>query len=703
MVNFSLIRNIDSYKVKKFIKFLKRGDFSYAIDKLKTYVRRYNSKIKDDKLEVLSLNHCTSEKILVIPTSDKPLVSIIIPVYNQWGYTYNCIKQIIKNTNDVQYEVILADDASSDDTCLASDYIENLIIKRNETNVGFIRNCNLAANVAKGKYIAFLNNDTNVQKKWLSSLLKCFEQNPAAGLVGSKLVYPNGLLQEAGGIVWNDGSACNYGNGDKRNKSSYNYVKEVDYISGASILIKKEIWDTVNGFDERFVPAYYEDTDIAFSIREAGYKILYQPDSVVVHFEGMSNGKKTHSGVKKYQLVNRDKFRDKWDEKLKSNHFSPYSCFFLARDKSNKKKTVVVIDQYVPMIDRDAGSRCMGQYIKLMVDMGMHVIFIGDDYYPHQPYTHQFQQYGIEILSGPEWNRKKVLRWIKKNGKYIECFLLARPQITIKYIDDLKKDTNAKIVYFDEDLHFLRFYREYELHKDPLAKKESDYWRKLETDIFIKADAIFTAGVYEEEVLKKQFPEKDISSIPLYVYDSVKDFVNIKGKGNRKDILFVGGFNHRPNVDAVKWFLKDIYPLFRAQNTEAVFHIVGHNPPQELLDIKGEMVVFEGFVDDDRLDELYNTACVAVVPLRYGAGVKGKVIEAMAKGVPIVTTSIGVEGIEEAEQLLLIRDDSKSFAEAILSLIAEKELWNRQQEVQFEVIKKYFSIQRMQEILERVI
>lgn len=200
--------------------------------------------------------------LLQFDKAENPQVSIIIPVYNQWLHTYCCLLSISENTKDISYEIIVADDVSTDETIKICDYAKNISVIRNQTNLGFLLNCNNAAKYANGRYIVFLNNDVNVQENWLKSLVDLIESDSKIGMVGSKLVYSNGRLQEAGGIIWSDAIGWIYGRMDDPNKPEYNYVKECDYISGASIMIKTDLWKQIGGFDERFVPAYYEDADL---------------------------------------------------------------------------------------------------------------------------------------------------------------------------------------------------------------------------------------------------------------------------------------------------------------------------------------------------------------------------------------------------------------------------------------------------------
>ena len=334
---------------------------------------------------------------------ENPTVSIIIPVYNQIHYTYACLLSILEHTKDVSYEVIIADDVSTDATEHLSEYAEGLVISRNSTNQGFLRNCNNAARHARGKYVMFLNNDTQVTENWLSSLVQLIESDPSIGMVGSKLVYPDGRLQEAGGIIWSDGSGWNYGRLDNPDKPEYNYVKDVDYISGAAILLSNELWNQIGGFDTRFAPAYCEDSDLAFEVRKAGYRVVYQPKSKVIHFEGISNGTDVQgTGLKRYQVANSRKLKEKWaDEFAKQCENDGNPDPFRARERSMGKPIILVVDHYVPTYDKDAGSKTTYQYLKMFLKKGYVVKFLGDNFMNEEPYTSELEQMGIEVLYGP--------------------------------------------------------------------------------------------------------------------------------------------------------------------------------------------------------------------------------------------------------------------------------------------------------------
>ena len=655
---------------------------------------------------------------LKLPQTEEPLVSIIIPCYNQVGYTYSCIRSILENTDETKtpYEIVIADDVSQDATAEIGKYIEGLVISRNTENQGFLKNCNHAVEKARGKYLFFLNNDTKVTENWLCPLLKLIEEDESIGLVGSKLIYPDGRLQEAGGIIWSDGSGWNYGRLDDPEKPDYNYVKEVDYISGAAIMISRSLWDEIGGFDERYAPAYCEDSDLAFEVRKHGKRVVYQPQSVVIHFEGVSNGTDVEgTGLKQYQKVNQEKFRAKWAEELKSqseNTGNPNP--FKARDRSQGKKCILVIDHYVPTWDKDAGSKTTLQYLKMFLKKGYSVKFLGDNFLHEEPYTSELEQMGIEVLYGAYY-QTEIWDYIKKNKDMIDIAYLNRPHIAIKYIEFIKDNTDIKCIYYGHDLHFMRLMREYELTDDIKIKREADYWKNIEFTVMYKADMSYYPSQLEVDAIHAIDETVKVKAITAYVFEDFKERKN-RDYAKREGLLFVGGFAHPPNSDGVLWFAKDIFPKIREKLPNINFYIAGSKAGDEIKalgkDPEETGINVLGFVSDEELSELYDRTKITVVPLRYGAGVKGKVVEALYNGSCIVTTSVGAEGIPEAGSVMLISDSdpsdigerpekvAESFAELCVRLYDSDRECEALSAKTESFIKKYYSLEAAWDIIK---
>ena len=683
------------HKVKEFFDYAKYYGYREAF--LRTFylltgiINEYDSMLlakKDIERIELEINKVKNFDKISVPTFNLPLVSIVIPVFNQFEYTYGCVKSIIENSGDIPYEVIIADDCSTDRTKNITDIIYGLNVIRNETNLRFLKNCNNAANHAKGKYILFLNNDTQVQPNWLKPLVDLIESKDDIGMVGSKLVYPDGTLQEAGGILWKDGSAWNYGRNDSPVLSQYNYVRETDYISGAAIMIKHDLWKEIGGFDERYAPAYCEDSDLAFEVRKRGYRVMYQPLSVVVHFEGKSNGTDVSSGQKSYQVINSKKFYEKWQNTLESEHEENANDVFHARDKSFGKKTILFIDHYVPTFDKDAGSRTTLQYLKLFLKKGFNVKFIGDNYAVMEPYTTILRQMGIEVLDGPYY-AQNWQKWIMDNKKNIDFVFFERPHITVKYIDFIRKNTNAKLIYYGHDLHFLRVQRKYELTKENHLLAEAESWKSKEFGIMKKVDVSYYPSAIEAEAIKKIDGYINVKALLAYMYDDV-DLKKEYDFYSRKDIMFVGGFGHTPNIDAMLWFVKEVFPKID-KSIGLKFYIAGSNATPEIKKLASENIIIKGFVTDEELSQMYNSCRMVVVPLRYGAGIKGKNVEAMKFGVPIVTTSVGAEGIDGIESVASVIDSVDEMAKEISRLYNDKDELNRRSIASRELIVKKFS------------
>jgi O-antigen biosynthesis protein len=638
-------------------------------------------------------------RYLEFPRVENTLVSIIIPVLNHWETTRSCLKSILDNSGEIPYEVIIADDASDDETHNIKNYVYNIKVVRNETNQGFLINCNNAALHANGKYLVFLNNDTIVQNGWLKHLFELMEHNDSIGMAGSKLLYPDGRLQEAGGIIWRDGTGCNYGRSDSPGQPEYNYLREVDYVSGASMMVRKSLWREIGGFDKRFMPAYYEDTDLAFEIRKRGYKVIYQPLSIVVHIEGYTHGKDIRSGLKAYQVSNQVNFREKWHKVLETDHFCGTSDIFKARDHSARKKTLLFIDHYVPFYDQDAGSKATFQYLQLMVEMGYNIKFLGDNFVNHEPYTSVLQQMGIEVLYGP-WYQRNWKKWIVCNGKNIDYIYLSRPHITRKYLNFIKKHTSSKLIYCGHDLTYLREARRYLVKGKKSLLRSSKKWEQIELDIVRNVDVSYFFSTFELQKLQESLPESKVRVIPIFLFNRHQLYQEKSPDfSSRSGLMFVGGFTHDPNVDAVLWFVREVFPIIKTKVPGIELIIIGSNPPPEIVQLSVAGVTVAGRLSEEELQKQYRLRRLAIAPLRYGAGVKGKIVEAMYYSLPTVTTSVGAEGINDAEQALFIADDTQTFADHVIRAYTDPDIWDKAVQRLPHTVRRYFSKSTAREIL----
>lgn len=656
------------------------GKKSFLPDSILDDISEYAGK-RMDRMEVKDDMDISQCELLEFPQFDEIEVSIIIPVYNHLGYTYHCLKSVLENTVQVKYEIIIADDASTDDTCRLEEAIKGITIIRNEENLFYLKNCNKAARLAKGKYLLFLNNDTRVIYGWLSPMKQILDFNDDVGLVGPKFLNPDGTVQEAGGIIWKDGTGESYGRGKNPGALDLNYVRECDYIMGAAILTRRNLWDEIGGFDERYAPACFEDSDFAFEVRKRGKKVVYQPASLVIHFAGGSGSQSQDGSMRRHLSANICKFADKWKEILEREHKEPGRDIFAARDRKNVRKTILFVSTMIPALDRDAGSKTIIQYIKLFIERNYIVKFIPLDFKEKQPYISELQQLGIEVLYG-EGFKEKCSSWIMANQKFIDYAFVHYPEAG-EQIVDLLRLTSIQIRYYGHDLRFLRKKREYELTGNEALLHISRVYYEKEKQLVRKTGWVYYPSDIEVEVVKKEFKKEEAGQIPPYIYKRTSD--TEYAAENREGIIFIGG-SHPPNADAVAWFMEEIYPEVYKQK-KLPFYIVGS---KFVIDGR-EGVINLGHITENELEDLYRRVRMAVIPLRYGAGIKGKTVDAMYYGVPIVSTSTGIEGITGAEQYVRVADDAESFRQGILELYDNSDSLERMSEGYKEIIRSQFS------------
>jgi GT2 family glycosyltransferase len=622
-----------------------------------------------------------------------PVVSVVIPSYGQVDHTLRCLASIATAPPAVPIEVIVAEDASGDPRVAELKAVRGLRLVLREENLGFLRSCNDAARLAVGRFLMLLNNDTEVMPGAIDALHRLLVARPDAGLAGARLLYPDGWLQEAGGIIWRDGSGANYGRRDDPRKPEYGYVRQADYVSGAAIMLPRALWQALGGFDEHFAPAYCEDSDLAFRVRAAGLKVLYQPEAQVIHIEGATHGTDTAGGLKAYQVVNAQKLHDRWRETLRRQHLPNDTRLMRARDRSLGRTVTLVIDHYVPEPDRDAGSRTMTAFLDALLASGRVVKFLPVGGHPGSSYALALQRRGIEVIDSP-W-RGSLAAWIAAHGQEIDEVLLSRPQVAEECLKLLAAHCRAPVVFYGHDLHHQRMRAEH----DPRRTAEADAMEALERQVWRAVDVVLYPSEDEAAVVRALEPRVRAFSVPAYALPPPPP-AHAPPPASA-GLIFVAGFAHPPNVDAAGWLVRDILPLLRAERPDLTLALIGSNPTPEVRALAGPGIEVTGFVPDHELARRYAAARVAVCPLRFGAGVKLKVIEAMHHGVPLVTTPAGAQGLAGLDAVCDVRAEPDAFAAAVLRLLDDDAAWITRAAAQSAFVAARFSPAAVQAGLEQ--
>lgn len=627
-----------------------------------------------------------------VPTSEAPVASLLIPVYDQFAHTLACLRALAAHPPTTPFEVIVIDDGSRDETVDALPRIAGVRYHRRTANGGFIAACNDGAAFARGEHLVFLNNDTVPQPGWLEALLGTFDAEPGTGLVGAQLLYPDGRLQEAGGVVFADGSGWNYGKFESPEDPRFAYLRDCDYASGAAIAIPRALFAALGGFDTRYAPAYYEDTDLAFAVRAAGHRVVYQPASRVIHVEGGTAGTDPQVGMKAYQVRNRETFAAHRADALASHlpaHTVPTPALLHRRQRQ-----VLVIDAMTPRPDHDSGSLRLVNLMRLLREEGAHVVFLPADVKRQEPYTAQLQHLGVEC-----WHGVRPARWLREHGARFDAVMASRHYVASEFLPLLREYApQARLIFDTVDLHYLRERRGAEVAGDTALARAAERTRALELGVIAAYDATLVVSEVERELLRSDAPSARV--------EILSNLHRVAGAGkpfaDRRDLVFVGGFRHPPNVDAVQWFVREAFPRIRERLPDVRFHCIGsHTPPdiQALAAVPG--VIVHGHVAD--IDPYMDGGRIAVAPLRYGAGVKGKVNLSMAHGQPVVATPCAVEGMHLRDgDDVLVGDTADAFADAVVRLYRDEALWTTLSRNGLHSVAAHFSLDAARDTVRRV-
>ncbi|QWT18696.1 glycosyltransferase [Bacillus sp. NP157] len=650
-------------------------------------------KVEDDTLALLPLESSFGK--LELPRSGEPVVSIIIPVYGKVEYTIACLRSIANHPPATPFEVIVVDDASPDNTASVLRHVVGLRLLSNEKNLGFVGSCNAGAAAARGAMLLFLNNDTQVTPGWADALLRVFDVFPDTGIAGSQLVYPDGRLQEAGAWIFADGTAWNRGRFESRKFPAYQYTRIVDYVSGAALAIRATLFHDVGGFDLRYAPGYYEDADLAFAVRHAGQQVRYVPGSVVVHAEGISSAGEPDEGMKRHQAINQHKLVEKWADVIVRQ---PAPGTSLAQiDRRSYRGTVLVVDAMTPDASRDSGSLRLITLMALLVADGWHVVFAPDDGQVTDTAMAYLGEQGIEVAARP-WC-PSVPAWIADHANDLHAAILSRHTVAHQYAPFIRRHApTARLVFDTVDLHFLREERGAAQAGSVALSRQAQATRKQELELIKSSDTTFVVSDYERALLADILPAARI--------ELLSNIHEVHGRhggyAGRRDLVFVGGYGHPPNADAMRWMAEAILPALRERWPDVRILVAGDVPTAEREALAALGLDMLGRVED--LAPLMASSLASIAPLRFGAGVKGKVNMAMSHGLPVIGTPVATEGMQLVDgEDVLVAESPAGFVAAYARLVGDEALWLTLSDGGLSNVKAHFSADAARDALRRAL
>lgn len=603
---------------------------------------------------------------LEFPEVAQPSVSIIIPAHNQYSVSFVCLCSLLLARNDSSFEVVVVDDGSTDRTAEELSRHKGLTVVTNPGALGFIGACKAGVEQARGDHLLFLNNDVEVTAGWIDELLKVFDIFSGTGAACSKLLFPNGQLQDAGGMVWRSGAPANYGRRQNPADPRFTYSRDADYLSGAALITPKAVWEEIGGFADELRPAYYEDTWYSFAVRELGLRTIYCALSVVYHAQGISNGTdvETETGLKRFQKINEPKFRRRWSGAFRDH--GPEGVDADIQKDRRARGRVLVLDWSIPRPDNDAGSFAAVQEMRLFQGLGYKVTFFAVNLANLGSYTLDLNRLGIETITAPF--AVDVAEFLDRRGDEFDIVLINRHNVGEPIVDTVRTHApNAKVVLNVADLHFLREMRRALLIRDSEAEAEAHELREHELEVMRKFDLVLSYSDFEVGLMTALLGSDVAVDRMPWVQPVETDGVQPK---RRRDLCFLGSHNHPPNTEAVSFFAIMVLPRL----VGAKLHVYGSNWPEEAGLEFGDHVRVEGYVCD--LGEMFARHRICVVPLRSGAGVKGKVLMAMAHGVPCILSPVAAEGLAVTDgKHCLIAETGDEWIEAVTRLQSDDALW----------------------------
>ncbi|MDO5758743.1 MAG: rhamnan synthesis F family protein [Rhodobacterales bacterium] len=609
------------------------------------------------------------DRLIFEPSGDTPKLSIILILYNQAELTFHCLQSLQRNA-DLPVEIVILDNGSSDDTSALLDRLDGVKIVRSGENLHFLRGVNRAAQEAQGEYLLLLNNDVRVLPGTIPAAINRLEEDDGIGAVGGPIIMLDGTLQEAGSIIFNNGACHGYGRGRDPGEAEFRFRRDVDYCSGAFLMMRRELWEKLDGFDEAFSPAYYEETDLCMRIWQTGRRVVYDPDVKIMHFEFGSS--KTSDAAVALQKQNCDVFRRKHAMALAARHLPPATPTVRARQRRDSAPRLLVIDDRVPLPHLGSGYPRAARMLSEIGAAGWSATL-----YPTAvPYFSCEQAYEVipattELMLGAPIT--PLVDFLRGRVGCFDAILVSRPHNMAQFRDAVAQVPSwkhvpvlydAEAIFAERDAVLAQLNGQKSFNRDQALKDELALANGARTVFSVseaEASAFRAHRFADVRVLGHALSPRPVGG----------------GPEGRRDMLFVGALDddHSPNTDSLEWFVRTIMPRIDAEiGTDWQLHVAGRAGSSAVRALESSRVHILGKVDD--LDPLYAQARLFIAPTRYAAGVPMKVHEAASVGLPTVATDLLARqlGWSHAQELMSA-GSAESFAACCATLYRDDALW----------------------------
>ena len=615
----------------------------------------------------------SSDTRIEISRAPDPRTSIILVLYNQAELTFDCLQSIRFYAADEALELIIVDNASTDATDALLARIDGVKIVRSQENLHYLRGVNRAVREATGEYLLLLNNDALLQPGSLAAAIDVLASSEDVGAVGGRIMLPDGTLQEAGSIIWSDGTCTGFARGKDPESPEVMFRRDVDYCSGVFLLTRRRLFEELGLFDRAYEPAYYEETDYCVRLWKAGYRVVYEPQALILHYEFGSSA--SSEAALALQQRNHRQFYDRHRDWLAAQLPHAPENMLAASRRAERRPRVLYVEDRIPHEAFGAGYPRSRRIVHELVDVGAQLTFMpmfhNDESWPAVRRT---LGPTVEPLVGATSETlPKILA--DRSGQF-DLILVSRPHNMRAFLDAVGKRPDAvrgaRIVYDAEALFARREILRRERLGDPLTPEAAHQMIEDEVHLTRRADIVLCVSEAEYQ----EFHTRGLSDVRQLGF-TIAPTPGPMGLEQRRGLLFVGAVDRdeSPNVDSLLWFIREVLPILRASLAEPVeLTVIGPGIAPSLVPYAGVEFDYLGQVDD--LQPAFAAARAFIAPTRFAAGVPLKVLTSAAYGLPCVATPLLAEQLRwSAGRDLLVGADAAGFASECVRLLTDPDLW----------------------------